>query len=378
MKLNCSISRDSLIDGLNSLQNITSKKSTTMAILANVLLESVEDGLVLTGTDLEVGLRLHVKAEVHGMGSIALPSKKLFEIVRESGNHQITIEEKDNNWVVITAGMSTYNLAGMSSDDFPAFPEIEEDVFVPFETQIFLELIDKIIFSIANEQENIYSLNAVLLEKQEIDGNYYLRMVSSDGHRLSIMDKEIGYSNYMINLNPVTLIPKKGIQELKKFCEGKDVIQILFEKKKMVVKDDRSSVMVIRLKTGEFPNYTAIVDSIRIENKVEIQRLPFLESLKRINLFTEDNFHTITISLDNSRMILSSQNAELGNAKDEQQVSYSGDPMILGFNCRYFIETLQVMEGDHLEAYINSSSSPCMMKSDKDKGFISVIMPMQL
>lgn len=377
MKLNCTISRDILIEGLNSLQNITSKKSTTMAILSNVLLETVEDGLVLTGTDLEVGLRLHVKAEIHGTGSVALPSKKLFEIVRESGNNQITIEEKENNWVVITAGMSTYNLAGMSSEDFPAFPEIEDDVFVPFTAQIFLELIDKVIFSIANEQENIYSLNAVLLEKQEIDGKYFLRMVSSDGHRLSIMEKEIDHSNYTINLNQITLIPKKGIQELKKFCEGKDVVNILFEKKKMVAKDDKS-VMVIRLKSGEFPNYTAIVDSIRLENKVAIQRLPFLESLKRINLFTEDNFHTITISLDNDRMILSSQNAELGNAKDEQQVSYSGEPMILGFNCRYFIETLQVMEGDHLEAYINSSSSPCMMKSEKDKGFISVIMPMQL
>ena len=377
MKIHCSIARDVLIEGLNSLQNITSKKSTTMAILSNVLIETTQGGLIITGTDLEVGLRLFVIADIHEEGRITLPSKKLFEIVRESGNHQISIEEKENNWVVITAGMSTYNLAGMSGEDFPDFPEIEEDTFVCFKSQIFLELIDKVIYSIANEQENIYSLNAVLFEKDKRDDQTILRMVSSDGHRLSIMEKAVDESCNTLTLNPVTLIPKKGVQEWKKFCEGRDIVNISFEKKQMVLKDEKAT-MVIRLKGGEFPNYQAIVNTIQLENKLELQRIPFLESLKRINLFTEDNFHTITISLENDKMILSSQNSELGNAKDEQQIIYSGDPMVLGFNCRYFIETLQVMEGEHLEAYINSSSSPCMLKSDQDSGFTSIIMPMQL
>ncbi len=377
MKLHCSISRDVLIEGLNSLQNITTKKSTTMAILSNVLIETTQDGLMITGTDLEVGLRLYVMGDILEEGRITLPSKKLFEIVRESGNHQISIEEKENNWVVITAGMSTYNLAGMSGEDFPDFPDIEDETFVSINSQIFLELIDKVIYSIANEQENIYSLNAVLFEKDNRDNSTFLRMVSSDGHRLSIMEKEVDEACKTLTLNPVTLIPKKGVQEWKKFCEGRDIVNISFEKKQMVLKDDKAT-MVIRLKSGEFPNYQAIIDTIHLENKLELQRIPFLESLKRINLFTEDNFHTITISLENNKMILSSQNAELGNAKDEQQIIYSGEPMVLGFNCRYFIETLQVMEGEHLEAYINSSSSPCMLKSDKDVGFLSIIMPMQL
>jgi len=378
MPIHCSVSRETLIEGLNSLQNITTKKSTTMAILSNVLLQVTREGeLILTGTDLEVGLQLHIRADVEEEGSITLPSKKLFEIVRESGNNLITIHESDNNWVVITAGNSIYNLAGMASDEFPEFPEIEDDTFVSLNSNIFLELIDKIIFSIANEQENIYSLNAVLFEKEKRDDVSYLKMISSDGHRLSIMEKQVDKDVDALNLNPVTLIPKKGIQEWKKFCEGRDSISISFEKKQMVLKDDKAT-MVIRLKGGEFPNYYAIVNSIRQENKLEIERIPFLDSLKRINLFTEDNFHTIKISIENNKMVLSSQNAELGNAKDEQTISYSGEPMVLGFNCRYFIETLQVMECERLEAYINSSSSPCMLKSDIDTGFLSIIMPMQL
>jgi DNA polymerase-3 subunit beta len=377
MSFHCTVSRDDLIDGLNIIQNIATKKSTTMAILANVLIESTEEGLVLTGTDLEVGVRLQVKAEIKGEGSLTLPSKKLFEIVRESGNNSITIEETDNNWVIINAGLSTYNLAGMASDEFPEFPEFEEDSFISFDSHIFLELIDKVIYSIANEQENIYSLNAVLFEKEKRENLSYLKMISSDGHRLSIMEKEVDENIDLLKLNSVTLIPKKGIQEWKKFCEGRDRVDVSFEKKQMILRDDKA-VMVIRLKTGEFPNYTAIVNSIIQEKKIEINRIPFLESLKRINLFTEDNFHTIKISLESNLMILSSQNAELGNAKDEQMIVYSGEPLVLGFNCRYFIETLQVMECEKIEAYINTTNSPCLLKSEKDKGFISIIMPMQL
>ena len=103
-----------------------------------------------------------------------------------------------------------------------------------------------------------------------------------------------------------------------------------------------------------------------------------MESLKRINLFTDDIFHTIQLGIGNSEMILSSQNADLGNAEDKLAISYSGEPLKLGFNCRYFIETLQVMECETVEAYINSNNSPCLMKSEDDIGFTSIIMPMQL
>ena len=376
MPLNCTVSKNDLLEGLNSLQNITNKKGT-LAILSNVLIGTTSGGLSLTGTDLEIGLQIFVPAEIHDEGLLTLPSKKIFEIVRESGSETITIEETENSWVIIKAGLSTYNLAGIASDEFPEFPEYEEDTFISFESYIFLELIEKVIYSIANEQENIYSLTSVLFEKEKIEDTYYLKMVSSDGHRLSIMKKDVAVDLDQLHLNDVTLIPKKGIQEWKKFCEGRDNIEVSFEEKQVVLRDDQA-VMVIRLKHGEFPQYSAIIDAIELTNCVKINRIPFLESLKRINLFTEDIFHTIQLKINLNKMILSSQNADLGNAKDEQNISYDGEPLILGFNCRYFIETLQVMECETVEAYINSNSSPCLMKSEEDKGFISIIMPMQL
>lgn len=376
MPLKFTVSQDNFLEGLNSLQNITNKKGT-LAILTNVLIESAEEGLVLTGTDLEVGLRIHIPAEIQGEGSLTLPSKKVFEIVRESGSKLISVEEIENSWVIIKAGLSTYNLAGMPSDEFPEFPEYDEENFLSFDSHIFLELIEKVIFSIANEQENIYSLTSVLFEKERIGDTHYLKMVSSDGHRLSIMQKEVTADVDKLNLNTVTLIPKKGIQEWKKFCEGRDVVELSFEKKQLVLRD-KNATMIIRLKGGEFPQYSAIVEAIELSNCLKIKRIPFLESLKRINLFTEDIFHTIQLKVETDKMILSSQNADLGNAKDEQTISYEGEPLTLGFNCRYFIETLGVMDCETVEAYINTNSSPCLLKSDDDAGFISIIMPMQI
>lgn len=376
MPLKFTVSRDNFLEGLNSLQNITNKKGT-LAILNNVLIESIEGNLLLTGTDLEVGLRIIIPAEIQDEGSLTLPSKKIFEIVRESGSKLISFEESENSWIIIKAGLSTYNLAGMPSDEFPEFPEYETDNFISFESHIFLELIEKVIFSIATEQENMYSLTSVLFEKDKVGDSNYLRMVSSDGHRLSIMQKEVAADVDKLMLNNVTLIPKKGIHEWKKFCESRDIIELSFEKKQLVLRD-KNAIMIIRLKGGEFPQYSAIVEAIELSNCLKIKRIPFLESLKRINLFTEDIFHTIQLKVEQDKMILSSQNADLGNAKDEQAISYEGDPLTLGFNCRYFIETLGVMDCETVEAYINSNSSPCLMKSDDDTGFISIIMPMQL
>ncbi len=376
MTLNCSVLQSDFIDGLNRLQNITNKR-VTLAILSNVLIETTNNSLILTGTDLEVGLRVEVPAEIHDQGTLTLPSKKIFEIVRESGSDTITIQETENSWVIISAGLSTYNLAGMPSDEYPEFPEYEEDNFVSFEAGSFTDLIDKVIFSVANEEENAYSLTNVLFEAEKREERSFLRMISSDGHRLSIMEKDVATDIDLLNLDSGTLIPKKGVQELKKFCENRDSIEISFEEKQLVARENEA-IMVIRLKKGEFPQYSAIVNAIQLDNKIQIERGPFLDSLKRINLFTEDIFHTIQLEIENGKMTLSSQNVDLGNAKDIQDVQYGGEPLLLGFNCRYFIDALQVMECDTVDAYINSNNSPCLLTSDVDKGFMGIIMPMQL
>ena len=136
--------------------------------------------------------------------------------------------------------------------------------------------------------------------------------------------------------------------------------------------------MIVRLMNGEFPDYKSIVNVIEKDNVIEIDRSKFLESLKRTNLFSEDTFNAIQLTVEDNKLVLSSQNMDFGNAKDEMIINYAGEPLDLGFNCRYFIDTLQVMRSDTIKAYVNSDQSPCLIEGDNDQGFISIIMPMKI
>lgn len=376
MAFHFNVVREDFLHAIGAQQNITSKKGT-LAILSNVLVEVEEDRIVLTGTDLEIGLKQTVAAEVFEKGILTLPAKKLFELARESNSPVITFQEKEKNWVDITAGSSQYKLAGMVSDEFPHFPEYEEKKMVKVEASVFSDLIDKTIFSIAQDKENMYSLTAALFQKYREGDKFYLKFITSDGHRLTIMNKEVDKSTDKLTFNPITLIPRRGVQEIRKFCDNKDSFTFGIEKKQAVLQSEES-LLIIRLMQGEFPDFESILKVISRENFVEIDRLRFLEALKRINLFTEDMFKAVKIEIKNNHMMLNSQNADYGSARDEFEVVYSGEPLSLGFNCRYFIDALQVMEGKTIKAYISSDESPCLIMSDDDEGFLSIVMPMKL
>ncbi len=370
------IGRDDLLRAISTQQNITSKKGT-LAILANVLLEVKSDHILFTGTDLEIGLKQTVPAEVIETGILTLPAKKLYELARESGSSIISFKELENNWVEITAGPSLYRLAGLLGDEFPQFPLYNESALVSIDSSIMADLVDKTVFSIAQDKENMFTLTAVLLQKVKENNQLYLKMISSDGHRLTIMSREVDASVEGLQVKPITLIPRRGVQEIRKFCENKNSFLFGIEEKQAVLKSD-DSLLIIRLMEGDFPDFKGLLNVFSKENTINIDRIRFLESLKRINLFTEDLFHAIKIDITDNLIVLTSQNSDYGSAKDEFNVDYKGKPLSLGFNCRYFIESLQVMEGNIIKANIKSQESPCMITSDEDIGFLSIIMPMKL
>jgi len=376
MAFQFNINRDDLLRGISGQQNITSKKGT-LAILSNVLLEVVEEQIVLTGTDLEIGLKQRIPAEVLASGVLTLPSKKLFEITRESGSTVLSFKELENQWVEITAGPSVYRLAGMVADEFPQFPDYKEEDMVVMESGIMIDLVEKTIFSIAQDKENMFTLTAAMLQKVNVDDQIFLKMITSDGHRLTIMNKEVDASIDTLAFQPTTLIPRRGVQEIRKFCENRHTFSFGLEEKQAVLKSD-DSLLIIRLMEGDFPDFQGLLNILSKDNSIQINRIRFLESLKRISLFTEELFHAIKMDVSENKIVLTSQNADYGSAKDEFEVIYAGEPLSLGFNCRYFIETLQVMEGKIITASINNQESPCMITSDDDPGFLSVIMPMKL
>jgi len=377
MAMIINVSRVDFLAALSSLQNVTGKKGT-IAILSNVLVETKNDSVAITGTDLEVGIRYSVPAEVLSAGSITLPAKKLFEIVRESGADIIHVECMDNNWVKITADSSSYNLAGMEADEFPSFPEYNEASLVEVDGALINELIDKTIFAVAPEGESQYNLSGVLVEKEVRDGGKnFTRMVSTDGHRLSLMEVERGEELANMHIRPTTLIPRKGIMEMRKFCDGLESVAISFEEKQAVLKTEQA-LLIIRLMNGDFPDYRNILKGNADDKFIEIDRVALLNSMKRMNLFTEDRYNAVKFQIENNKLTLTSQNMDIGNARDEMDIVYSGEKMALGFNGKYFVDVLQVLKSGTVKVFISSTETPCLIRAEEEPGFVSLIMPMKL
>lgn len=376
MTLTLNAPRSELLSALAALQNITNKKGT-LAVLTNLLLESKKEGLLLTATDLEIGIRYLVPAEILSEGAITLPARKLFELVRESGGEQIHLEEMENSWVRITADASSYNLAGIPAEEFPAFPLYQEENLAIVPAEIIADLIDRTIFSVAPETENQFTMAGLLLEREIIDEGHFLRMVSTDGHRLTMMEKKVDGDLSGLNMDRIILVPRKGAQELRKLCELEENLSLGIEEKQMVIKVNQG-VMVIRLMNGDFPNYKMLIEAVDKSKHMIMERLPLMQSLKRVNIFTEDRFNSVHFLMEKHKLTLASQNMDIGNAKEEITTTYEGEPMQLGFNGKYFIESLQVMESDKIKVYINSEESPCLIQGEHDHGYLSVIMPMKI
>ncbi|HBT97615.1 MAG TPA: DNA polymerase III subunit beta [Desulfobulbaceae bacterium] len=377
MPVHCVINKEKILNILAGVQNITNKKNT-IAILDNILLQLENSLLTITAIDMEVGLQLSIEAEEMAAGSITLPSKKLYEIVKVSSSDTIEIKETENNWVTIKAGPSIYSLAGMASAEYPLFPRREEEKSIKVPSVLFLELIDRTQYAIADDQENMYSLTSALIDIEEKDGSTLIRMVSSDGHRLSLMEKAADSEILKLkNESGLILVPRRGIQEMKKYCEGRDEVEMSLENDLLFISDDKS-MLAIRLKKGEYPPYKSIIGVIQKKYQVTVEREKFIESLIRSDLFTRDIYHTIRIDLARDSMIFSSENTELGSFKEELPVSYEGENLTLGFNCRYFIETLEVMEGEKVHMYLDGQDSACCFTSEADQGFLSIVMPMNI
>ncbi len=377
MPIIVNISRDEFLSALASFQNITAKKGT-IAILSNVLLEAENDTVQMTCTDLEIGLRHTIPAEVLSPGSITLPSKKLFEIVREAGSDHIHLKEKNNSWVEITIESGNYNVCGMESDEFPHFPEYNNDQLIEIKSSSLIDLVDKTSFSMANDGESQFTLTGILLEKHHRDDTLFLRFISSDGHRLSVMQVNAGEDINLLDIdNRKVIIPKKGIQEIRKFCEISDTISISIEEKQAVFKTN-NSILIIRLMNGEFPDYQTLMNIIDREKFIEVNREYILHAFKRMSLFAEDKYNIVQFVLYDNKINLASQSMDIGNAREDISVNYEGDEIKLGFNGKYFIETLSVMKSENIKLFISSNESPCMVISDNDPEFISIIMPMHL
>jgi DNA polymerase-3 subunit beta len=377
--MNFEIDKREFIKGLGLMQSVAGRK-TTLPILSHILLEWEENSLYLTGTDLETGIREELTAKIHQKGKASVSAKKLYEIVRELPEETIQIQKKDNQWITLQCGKSLFNLAGLDPEEFPSFPTYEEENFSMVSTQLIREMIEKTAFAASNE-ESRYHLNGVLFAQSKQGGKEILRMVATDGHRLSLIDRE----NQKIRgiEEKGIIIPKKGVLEIKKIIgdrDGEGEMGIYFNSTHGFFKLGRS-LTVIRLIDGEFPEYEQVVPKGN-DKKLVMVKEKIVSSLKRVSTMANERMEGVKFSLKKNTVEMSSYHQDFGDAKEEVEVVYEGPPLQVGFNARYLIEALNVIDAEEVLMELKDEGSPGILRpSSSATGFSNqfcIIMPMRL
>lgn len=364
------IDKRDLLGLIGKTQNIVEKRNT-MPILINVLLEADQNALKVFATDLEVSLTDQIKVKVLQAGKVAVSAKSLFDIAKELSEGPITLIKKDNNWLEIRQGKYTSKIVGISADEYPIFPTYNSQAFIKIDAQVLKEMIDKTIYSVSSD-ETRYHLNGVFFELNPQNG---FKMVATDGHRMSMVSKNS--SEVKVTTSQGVIIPRKGLHEIKKILEGiEGTVEIAVEGSQFVLKH-HSTTLMIRLIEGKYPNYQQFIPQ-KLPQKIMINREAFLTSLKRVSLLANQKSKAVLLNLSQGRMEISSNNPELGDAKEEIEVDYSGNEIKIGFNAKYITDILTSIHQDKVDFELNDHLSPGLVRPHNDASYTCVIMPMRI
>ncbi|MGW8312444.1 MAG: DNA polymerase III subunit beta [Desulfuromonadales bacterium] len=370
--MNFTIEKEVFLKGLARIQGIVEKRNT-IPVLSNVLLEGIDGELRLTATDLEVGMQSTYPANIRRPGKVTVSAKKLYEIIKELPDTEISFNAKDNCWIEVECGKALFNIVGLSADEFPNFPKPEQAQFLTLNSSLCKEMIEKTFFAVSQD-ESKYNLNGIFCQVQE-DTNL-LRLVATDGHRLSMIDKDIEVSESS-ELSKGVILPRKGILELKKLAEeGEGNLQIGFMDNNAVISKDRT-VIIMRLVDGEFPDYSRVIPKAN-EQQATIKVDTFLHALRRMIILSSEKSRGVKMNFKNDLLVVSSSNPELGDAREELDIEYQGPDLAVGFNARYLLDILQVQDQDKIFMILKDNLSPGLIKPADDDGYLAVVMPMRL
>jgi len=363
------IEKASLLQGLYLAQGISDRKST-MPILANVLLRTDgKDKLLVAATDLNVTVTAELPCKVEKEGGLTVGAKHLHDIVKSLPGESLSLTRTENQYADIKAGKVEYKVVGMSDRDFPKLPNHREVKFHKVDAATLRDMVAKTFFSISTD-ETRYHLNGVLFES---DG-HVARMVSTDGHRLSKIERPLEGGP---KLPAGVIIPRKGLMELRRALESaQGETELGFHNGHVFVRV-KEVALSVKLIEAQFPPYDQVIP--KENEKVAVcPRLGTLEALKRISIMSSDKTWGIKLSLKKGELRIASDNPDLGEAHEELDVSYEGAPISIGFNAKYFIELLSEMEGDEIKLELNGELDPGLVRPAEAKGYLGVVMPMRI
>ncbi|VEN72732.1 Beta sliding clamp [Candidatus Desulfarcum epimagneticum] len=369
------IKKDILSSAIFKIQGITSRKSS-LSITENALIHAAGSNVIIQATDTETGFEGVYPAEVEIEGSMVLDSKKLFEIVKDFPVDDIGFNELDNRWIRIGNDQVHYSLAGQDPEEFPLAPEIEKIEFFEIKSSFLRDMIEKSVV-IGPRDDNRPHMDGILFSHLNQDGAAALRMVSTDGTRMSKADYRFGEDETPpYDFAPV-IIPKRGLSDALKFLKDQGPAHAGVKDNHAVFKNENEKI-VIRLLQGDFPDFDSVIQVKENLKKVKIRKEPFLMMLKRMSIFSNSKYRSVFFQFKDGLFSIENTNPEIGESREDTPIEFEGDPVQIAFNPRYFIDTINVMRSRDVYLNIADDKNPCVIEGDEDIDYLSVIMPMKV
>jgi DNA polymerase-3 subunit beta len=373
------IEKQQFLRGLARTHGVADRKSS-MHILSNVLVSAEgPDRLRLSATDLYLGVTAVVPASITKAGTIAVAARTLFDIVKNLPDGEVSWTLSDSHAVELRCGKVRYRIPAMPGEDFPPLPNPGDADFAHLEAAVLAELISLTQYSMSHDDTRPHLAGTLF----EGDGKV-VRMVTTDGHRLSKAEHKAGKGSMM---NFSMLVPHKGISELKRLLDDVKSAKGKSEEPTTIgiataggnaffLRDDLC--LSVKLADENFPPYSKVIPS-KQSRTVIAARGPLVEALRRISLVANDKSGGVQLIIEPGLLRIQSQNPEVGEGSEEVDVDYAGDELRIGFNARYLLDALSAMPHDEIAIELSGERDPGVIKpAGDDAGFVGVIMPMRI
>ncbi|MFZ2725213.1 MAG: DNA polymerase III subunit beta [Methylococcaceae bacterium] len=367
MKFN--INREALLTSLQQIVSVIEKRQT-IPILANVLIVIDNEQLILTGTDLEIQIIAKIGIENAQSGSITVPARKFLDICRLLPvGSEINFELQQDDKVKITANRSKFSLSCLPAENYPDFAEADlENQFI-INAGKFKKALDKTLFCMANQDVRYY-LNGLLLHIS----NSQLKLVASDGHRLSIYEDQLeqptGYEQRII-------LPRKGVLELNRLLDDPEAdLKVEFSTNNIRI-SIKHLIFSAKLVDSKYPDFSKVFQQ-DFFHRIHIQKQLLKNALTRVAILSNEKFKGVTFDINKESLKLSTHNPDHDEAEEELMIEYDGEPLVISFNAQYLLDAISNLDSELAVLTIASNASSCFIDEPNEQLYKFIVMPMRL
>ncbi len=360
-----SVSKEKLLEGLQTVQNVVSTR-TTLPILSNVLLQARDGQLRLTTSDLDVGMSCTAEAQVEDEGATTLPARRLSTIVRELPASDILFDIDGKNTAAIRCGQSFFKILGLPEEEFPPLPKFEDAKVFTIKQKELRDALKRTSYAISTD-ETRYVLNGILFSFKA--GK--LTMVATDGRRLALVDLEVEFPQ---SQEVEIIVPTKCVTELARLISGDGDVKMSVSENQIAFEAE-NTLLVSKLIEGNYPNYRQVIPG-EAKERVTLERELFLSAVHRVSLLSSEKSNSVKLVFSKNNIEIVANTPDIGEARESIPVGYKGRDMSIAFNPEFLMAPLRNLPNDEVFLDLIDEMSPGVVKTANP--FLYVLMPMRI